>query len=101
LVTDIAAMIPTEENDIDNQLITDDQHGHYLLFSVGWEGPHWHYASFAHIDVKPNGRVWLQHDGTDQRIGEQLIKRGIPQSDIVVGFQPPYFQEKMEGYAVA
>jgi hypothetical protein len=101
LVAEIADMMPPDDNGVENQLITDDQHGHYLLFSVGWDGNQWYYASFAHIDVKPNGRVWLQHDGTDQRIGEQLIQRGIPKNDIVVGFQPPYFRATMEGYAVA
>ena len=101
LVTEIAAMMPEQDGGIENQLITDDQHGHYLLFYVGWEGSQWFYASFAHLDVKPNGRVWLQHDGTDQRIGDQLVKRGIPKSDIVVGFQPKYVREEMDGFAVA
>jgi XisI protein len=101
ILTDIAAMFPVEENGVENQIIIDDQHGHYLLFSVGWEGKQWYYASFAHIDVKPNGRVWLQHDGTDQRIGAQLMERGVLQSDIVIGFQPPYFRETMQGYAAA
>ncbi len=101
LVSEIAAMMPVEENGIENQIITDDQHGHYLLFSVGWEGKQWHYTSFLHLDVKPNGRVWLQHDGTDLRVAEQLVERGIPKSDIVVGFQPPYARSRMGDYAIA
>jgi len=101
LVAEIAAMMPPEENGVENQVIVDDEHGHYLLFSVGWEGKQWHYASFLHLDVKPNGRVWLQHDGTDLRVAEQLTERGIPTSDIVVGFQPPYARPLMEGYALA
>ena len=101
LITEIAAMAPEQDGGIENQLITDDEHGHYLLFYVGWEGTKYYYASFAHLDVKPNGRVWLQHDGTDLRIGEQLIKRGIPKSDIVVGFQPHHVRVDMEGFAAA
>jgi len=95
LVLGIGAMMPEDESGIENQIITDDQHGHYLLFSVGWEGKHWHYASYLHLDVKPTGRVWLQHDGTDLRVAEQLAKRGIPKSDLVIAFHPPYARKDM------
>ncbi|MEO0041436.1 MAG: hypothetical protein RL329_884 [Bacteroidota bacterium] len=36
VVTEIAALSPEEEDCIENQLITDDEHGHYLYFGVGW-----------------------------------------------------------------
>ena len=58
------------------------------------------YATFIHIDVRPNGRVWLQHDGTDLRIANQLIERGIPKNDIVIGFQPPYVRDMMQDFAI-
>lgn len=75
--------------------------GHYLLFAVGWSGGHWTYSSFVHIDVREGGKVWLQHDGTDLKIAEELIRRGISQSDIVLGFQPPHARKMIEGYAVS
>lgn len=103
IVEEVVAMSPEIEDGIENQLITDDEHGHYLYFGVGWETDtnNWFYATFIHIDVKPNGRVWLQHDGTDLRIANQLIERGIPKNDIVIGFQPPYVRESMEDFASA
>lgn len=85
---------------MDIQKVIDDDNGHYMLQSVGWEGKHWVYGSFVHIDVKPTGRVWLQHDGTDLRIANDLEKRGIPKFDIVVGFQPTYIRPLMDGYAL-
>ncbi len=101
IVEEVVAMSPEIEDGIENQLITDDEHGHYLYFGVGWETGtnNWFYATFIHIDVKPNGRVWLQHDGTDLRIANRLTERGIPKSDIVIGFQPPYVRESMEDFA--
>ena len=98
IVEEVVAMSPEIEDGIENQLITDDEHGHYIYFGVGWETDtnNWFYATFIHIDVKPNGRVWLQHDGTDLRIANQLIERGIPKNDIVIGFQPPYVRESMD-----
>lgn len=101
LVEEVVALSPDSEGDIENQLITDDEHGHYLYFGVGWKGKKWFYATFIHIDVKPNGRVWLQHDGTDLRIALLLTEKGIPKSDIVFGYQSPAARELMDGYAVA
>ena len=89
-VTEIAQAMPQNENGIENQLITDDEHGYYLWFGVGWEREErYFYATFIHIDVKTTGRVWLQHDGTSLRIAECLVERGIPKDDLVLGFKSP------------
>ncbi len=88
-------------DEVEVQKITDDANGHYLLYSVGWQGMDWVYGSFVHIDVRENGRVWLQHDGTDLKIAEELVERGIPKSNIVVGFQPPHVRPLMEEFASA
>jgi XisI protein len=90
-----------QSDEVEVQKITDDNNGHYLLYSVGWQGEDWVYVAFVHIDVRDNGRVWLQHDGTDQRIAEELVTRGIPKNNIVVGFQPPYVRPMMKDFAVA
>lgn len=100
LVLEIAKMIPSEDG-IDNQSIIDTEGGHFLLFSVGWSDSHWIYSSFVHIDVREDSKVWLQHDGTDLKIAEELAQRGIPKSDIVLGFQPPHARKLIEGYAVS
>ena len=103
VVEEVAAMSPEMEDGVENQLITDDEHGHYLYFGVGWElqSKRWFYATFIHIDVKATGRVWLQHDGTDLRIANLLVEKGIAQKDIVIGFQPPYVRETMVAFAAS
>ncbi|MFN0214419.1 MAG: element excision factor XisI family protein [Saprospiraceae bacterium] len=35
------------------------------------------------------------------RVADQLAKRGIPKSDVVIAFQLPYARKEMEGYAIA
>lgn len=100
LVEYIAALCPTDEV-IENQLITDDEHGHYLLCAVGWEeNDYREYATFLHIDVKTNGRVWIQHDGTDLKVALLLVERGIPKSEIVIGFRAPFRRQLMGEYAI-
>ncbi|MEQ1747579.1 MAG: XisI protein, partial [Saprospiraceae bacterium] len=83
------------------QIITDEPKGHFLLCDVGWEKDRWMYASFVHIDVKNDGKVWLQHDGTDLRIAEWLVQKGIPKSDIVLGFHAPSQRPHIPEFAVA
>jgi hypothetical protein len=100
LIESIAAISPSTP-EVETQKIIDDENGHYLLFSVGWENNRWVYATFVHLDIKPTGRVWLQHDGTDLHIAELLVQKGIPKSDIVIGFQAPHARVLMEDYAVS
>jgi hypothetical protein len=54
---------------------------------------------FIHIDVC-EGKVWLQHDGTNLRIAEDLTRAGIPKADIVLAFHHPSRRADTE-YAVA
>ena len=49
----------------------------------------WFYANFIHVDVKRDGKVRIQHDGTDLRVAKRLVTEGVDQSDIVIGFHPP------------
>jgi hypothetical protein len=100
LIEYIASIAPSSK-EVEVQKIIDDVNGHYLMYSVGWEGKRWVYGSFVHIDVKSSGRVWIQHDGTDLRLAEDLSERGIPKSDIVIGFQTPHMRQYMDDYAVA
>ncbi len=100
VVEEVVALSPEDEDGVENQLITDDEHGHYLYFGVGWEGRRWFYASFIHIDVKTNGKVWLQHDGTDLIIADRLVEKGIPKEDIVIGFQSPFARHLLPEFAV-
>jgi XisI protein len=80
--------------------IMDDQGGHYLLFNNAWRDGKRYYGCFLHIDLHQDGKVWLQHDGTDQRIAELLISAGIRREDIVLAFQPPSARP-LTGFAVA
>jgi hypothetical protein len=100
LIDYVYSLCPLSD-EVEVQRITDDVNGHYLLYSVGWQGHDWVYGSFVHIDVRDNGRVWLQHDGTDLRIADELVERGIPKNNIVVGFQPPNIRPLMQDFAVA
>jgi hypothetical protein len=41
-----------------------------------------------HLDIR-NGKVWIQYDGTDEGIANELVAAGISPDQIVLGFKPP------------
>lgn len=96
----IASISPSDDC-VETQLIVDNEHGHYLLFSVGWEGDYREYAPFVHIDVKNNGKVWIQHDGTDLTIALLLVEKGIPKHDIVIGYKNTKQRQYIPDFAMS
>ena len=100
LMEEINAMSPSDEH-VETQLIMDDLRGHYLLFSVGWEPKYREYTPFLHLDVRPEGKVYLQHDGTDLRVALLLAEKGIPKSDIVLAFHAPEQRKYIAEFATA
>jgi hypothetical protein len=42
-----------------------------------------------HLDIK-EGKIWLQQNLTDQNPAEELVKKGVPRTDIILGLQAPY-----------
>jgi hypothetical protein len=72
--------------------------GHYQLMSVGWHGQHRIHGCLLHVDVK-NGKIWIQHDGTEEGIANRLVEAGVPKDDIVLAFQSP-FKRRFTEFAV-
>ena len=49
-------------------------------------------------DIK-DGKIWLQHNGTEIDFAEELVKAGVLKQDIVVGFHSSFMRQFTE-YAV-
>jgi len=94
----VADITPSDGN-IRTEFVCDEALGHYQVSQVGWEGKHRVGDVFLHIDVL-DGKVWLQHDGTNLRIAEDLVRAGIPKEDIVLAFHHPRRRKDTE-FAVA
>ncbi len=72
---------------IATEAIVDRDRDHYEVMLVGWDDQRRVHGSVVHIDII-NGKVWIQHDGTNRPVADELIAAGIPQEDIVLGFHP-------------
>jgi hypothetical protein len=82
-----------------NIAVFDDEHGQYLIMSDGWDGVRHLHGCLIHIEIIGN-RLWVQRDGTEDGITDELVAVGIPKQDIVLGFQEPAVR-KYTGYGVA
>lgn len=100
LFEDYEDVKPVNLTDIDNQFLIDNERGHYQFVSLGWEKDLFSYAVIYHLDLKPDGKIWIQANNTDRDVAEELERMGVPKTDIVIGLQPPRFRP-YTGYAVA
>jgi hypothetical protein len=87
-----------KDDETEVQLILDLERNHYLLMLVGWHGQRREYGSLIHIDIKDE-KIWIQSDGTEVGVANELVEAGVPQKDIVLGFKSP-FKRQFTEYAV-
>lgn len=96
VIRQLGQQIPSTDA-IETQYLFDQEHDHYQLYQVGWEQYEWVHGCILHLDIK-NGKIWVQHNGTELGIAEEFVNRGVPKEDIVLGFQAPY-KRKYTGFA--
>ncbi len=83
--------------EIEVQNIFDRENDHYELVNLGWNGHKRIRGCLLHIDIK-DGKIWIQHDGTEDGVADDLVEMGVPKEDIVLAFHPP-FKRKYTGFA--
>jgi len=74
------------------QTIFDSEHDHYQLLYVGWRGDKRDFGCILHLDIK-GGKIWIQHDGTEEGIANRLVEMGVPKQDIILAFHEPYVRQ--------
>jgi len=84
--------------DVEVQIIFDRENRHYQLVTVGWNNDLRIHGCMLHIDIKDD-KIWIQHDGTEIGVANELVELGIPREDIVLAFHAPY-KRQYTGFAV-
>ncbi|WP_419183637.1 XisI protein [Scytonema hofmannii] len=56
------------------------------------------YGCVLHLDIKGE-KIWIHHDGTEIGIADELVKLGVPKSDIVLAFHE-LLMRQYTGFAV-
>ena len=85
--------------DVEVEVVLDEVNDHYELTYSGWDGVYRIEGSVLHVDIRDD-KVWIQHDGTEDGVAEELVRRGIPRERIVLAFKHPSARPHT-GFAVA
>jgi XisI protein len=81
------------------ELIFETVRDSYQLVHVGWHDNRRIHGCILHLDIK-DGKIWLQHNGTESDIPAELVEMGVAKTDIVVGFHSS-FKRQFTEYAVS
>ncbi|MDZ8189842.1 MAG: XisI protein [Nostoc sp. ChiSLP02] len=92
------SQIKSSNEEVEAEVIFDREHDRYQLVHVGWSNKRRVYGCVLHLDIK-NEKVWIQHDGTEGGIADELTNHGVPKNDIVLAFHSP-FKRKFTEFAV-
>jgi hypothetical protein len=86
------------DRDIRIETVIDSERDHYEVMHVGWQGYHRVHGTVIHLDII-DGKIWVQYDGTDRPVAEELMAAGVPREDIVLAFHPAHLRQHT-GFAV-
>lgn len=92
------ARLPMSDEQIKREVLFDTEHDRYQLLVVGWKGHERFHGSILHVDIIDE-QIWIQYDGTETGIANDLVALGVPKEDIVLAFHAPY-KRKYTGFGV-
>ncbi|WP_373528788.1 XisI protein [Nostoc sp.] len=90
------AKLRSGSDPIESQTIFDTTEDHYQLVHLGWKDSNTRiYGCVLHVDIKDE-KIWVQHDGTEEAIADQLVSLGVPKQDIVIAYHAPHVRQYTE-----
>lgn len=99
VLDDYARWLAKPGTDVRCEVVFDPVLDHFELVRFGWEGHRRVHSVMFHLDLI-DGKVWVQFDGTDRPVAEELVRAGVPKEDIILAESPPEVRQ-FTGYGVA
>ena len=94
------AQVKPAYGEIGRQTIFDREQDRYQLVNTGWENRRRVYGCLIHVDIQADGKIWIQYDGTEAGVANELVEVGIPKQEIVLAYQSDYMR-KLTDFAVS
>lgn len=89
------AQYPYSHGAIKHVVVCDTEGDHYLLMAEGWDKRRRIHDCMIHVDII-DGKFWIQYDGTELGIANELFDAGVPKEHIVLGFKSPTLRKYTE-----
>ncbi len=70
-------------------LIFDKERDRYQALHLGWQDLTRIFGCIIYVEIK-EGKIWIERDGTEIGVANELVEAGVPKQDIVLGFKAPY-----------
>jgi hypothetical protein len=106
IITDLFEFYAGQRNSLPNaklkyEVLADIKRNHFQLTRLGWHNHKFNFLVLVHFDLnQETGKIWIQQNNTEWLVADDLIEKGIPASDIVLGFKPEYIRE-VSAFAVS
>ena len=84
--------------EIEMQLIIDPTRDRYQVLRAGWLKDRRVYGVLIQIDLKGE-KLWIQYDGTEVGVANELVEASIPKEDIVLAYHSQFIRQ-YDGFAV-
>ena len=85
--------------EVESLLAFDEERGQYFWFQVGWQESRRIQGITVRVRIK-DAKFWIEEDWTEEGIASKLLEAGVPNTDIVLGFQAPNMRKHTK-FAVA
>jgi hypothetical protein len=84
--------------EIEMEVLFDLERDRYQVLRAGWLQKSRVYGVLIHIDFK-GSKIWIQYDGTEVGVANELLECGVPKEDIVLAYHSPFIRQ-YDGFAV-
>jgi hypothetical protein len=84
--------------EIEMEVLFDSDRDRYQVLRAGWLQKKRVYGVLVHIDIREE-KLWIQYDGTEVGVANELVEAGIPKTDIVLAYHSPFIRQ-YDGFAV-
>ena len=92
------SLIKPAFGEIEMGVLFDTERDRYQVMRTGWLNKRRIYGALIHIDLK-NEKIWIQYDGTEVGVANELTEAGIPKTDIVLAYHSPVMRQ-YNGFAM-
>lgn len=87
------AKLRSPNDPIQSQTVFDHEGDHYQLVNLGWKNNDTRiYGCAIHVDIIGE-KIWIQHDGTEDAIADELVAQGVSSKDIVLAYHSPFVRQ--------
>jgi XisI protein len=86
-VLDDYARIKYVYDQVERQTVFDRNKGRFLLMIDGWDNDKRVHGCLIDVQIK-NNKLWIERDGTEEGVGVEFERLGVPTSQMVLAWYP-------------